>query len=106
MKSTIAAIVIVLVGAAFTIAIHYKHKREDAVVDFALSKIDTTWKACRKPYETPDCERYPAACKIPLDGCRERAEAAFQEWQRLYPRRADERHRQRDEKEMLQQQGR
>lgn len=107
----VVILALVLIGSLAFLYIRHVRKREDAVAAFALSEIDRQYEACRKPYQTEDCKRFPAACVIPLDGCSERKSAAEQEWVLKYPTQAAQRQadmleekRRQDEKNMQRQQ--
>lgn len=112
MKTLLAVLLVLLAlgGSAYLYNRHIK-KQEDAVAAFALREIERQDEACRKPYETPECKRYPIGCQIPLEGCKERKAAAEQEWALKYPRQAAQRQasileqkRRRDEMNMGKQQ--
>ncbi len=110
---------------AITAFINYRHKQEDVVAAFVLTKIDKEEKACRRVAEPRDCEAEQRdAAKIDYRAmgecygtnlsraatgidCGEKAQTAILEWKRLYPRQAameeqrqDDRQRERDAKEM------
>lgn len=90
MKSlvSLAILALALIGSLYYLYNRHIQKQEDAVAAFALREIDRQDEACRKPYETPECKRYPIGCQIPLESCKERKAAAEQEWALKYPRQA------------------
>jgi len=107
----IAAFALVLIVSVRYLYNRRTQRHEDAVAAFALSEIDRKDEACRKPYQTDECKRYPIGCAIPLEGCKERKTAAEEEWASKYPRQAAQRQanilqekRSRDEKSMNKQQ--
>lgn len=90
MTRTGLAIVLALAavtGGAYRYESHAR-MREDAIAAFALSEIDRKDGACRRPYETEECKRYPLGCAIPLQGCQERKDAAERAWALKYPRQS------------------
>jgi len=103
----LAILALALIGSLAYLYSRHIQNQEDTVAAFALSEIDRKDEACRKPYETAECKRYPIGCQIPLEGCKERKGAAEQEWALKYPRQAAqgqanilEEERSRDEKNM------
>jgi cbb3-type cytochrome oxidase subunit 3 len=87
----VVTLALALIGTLAYLYNRHLRKQEDAVAIFALTEIDRKDEACRKPYETEECKRYPIGCEIPLEGCKERKAAAEQEWALKYPRQAAQR---------------
>ena len=87
----VVILALALIGTLAYLYNRHLRKQEDVVAIFALTEIDRTNKACRKPYETEECKRYPIGCEIPLEGCKERKIAAEQQWALKYPRQAAQR---------------
>src|ERR1035437_1363962 len=90
-RGVVVILALALIGTLAYLYNRHLRKQEDAVAIFALTEIDRKDEACRKPYETEECKRYPIGCEIPLEGCKERKTAAEQQWALKYPRQAAQR---------------
>jgi hypothetical protein len=87
----LAVLALALIGSLAYLYNRHVQKQEDAVAAFALSEIDRKDEACRKPFQTEECKRYPIGCEIPLEGCEERKATAEQQWALTYPRQSAQR---------------
>jgi hypothetical protein len=88
---TIAVLALALIVSLAYLYNRHIQKHEDALAAFVLREIERNYEACRGPFQTDECKRYPVACAIPLEGCEERKAAAEQEWALKYPRQAAQR---------------
>ena len=109
--AVLVVVALALIGALAYLYSRHIQRQEDAIAAFAIREIDRQDEACCKPHETSECKRYPIGCQIPLEGCKERKDAAEQEWALKYPRQAAQRQenileekRRRDEMNMKKQQ--